>query len=113
MNKCNQHPWITIDLDVASNIERGGKRMEQFSNKRGLSCQPVQWITEGHTIVHDEQHAFRYEVRDERGQTFGFITADRAMCHPDVKWQRSLLRDEEIEELVGKYATVYEALAAF
>jgi hypothetical protein len=88
--------------------------MENFSNMRGLSCTPVMWIGDGAALIpHDEQHAFRYEVRDQRGTTIGFINTDRARHHPDVKWERSLLLDGKVEELVGKYATVQEALAAF
>jgi hypothetical protein len=30
-----------------------------------------------------------------------------------VKWERSLLLEDGVEELAGKYATVQEALAAF
>ena len=71
------------------------------------------WIGDGAPLIpHDEQHAFRYEVRDQRGTTIGFINTDRARHHPDVKWERSLVRDGGIEKLVGKYATV-QALAAF
>jgi hypothetical protein len=88
--------------------------MENFSNMRGLSCTAIMWIGEGAALVpHDEQHAFRYEVCDQRGTTIGFINTDRARHHPDVKWERSLLRDGVIEEVVGKYATVQEALEAF
>lgn len=88
--------------------------MENPSNKRGLSCEAIMWIGDGAwSIPHDEQHAFRYEVRDERGATIGFINTDRARERPDVKWERSLLRNGRIEDLIGKYATVQEALAAF
>jgi hypothetical protein len=88
--------------------------MEQFSNNRGLTCEAIMWVGEGaHLIPHDEQHAFRYEVRDQRGNVVGFINTDRARLHPDVQWERSLLNNGRIEELVGKYATVQEALAAF
>lgn len=88
--------------------------MEGFSGNRGLSCEAIMWIGDGAQLIpHDEQHAFRYEVRDQRGNVVGFINTDRARQHPDVKWERSLLRNEQIEELVGKYATVQEALAAF
>jgi len=78
-----------------------------------FSCEPVQWITEGSRIARDEQHAFRYEVRNERGETIGFITADRARRHPDVKWKRDVFCDGKIENVEGTYATVDEALAAF
>jgi len=64
-------------------------------------------------VPQDEQHAFRYEVRNQSGNVIGFINTDRARQHPDVKWERSVLRDGKIEELVGKYATVQEALASF
>lgn len=88
--------------------------MEQFSNNRGLTCEAIMWVGEGAQLIpHDEQHAFRYEVRDQRGKTIGFINTDRARQHPSVQWERSLLRNGRIEELVGKYATVQEALASF
>jgi hypothetical protein len=89
-----------------------GISMEQFSNRKSLTCEAIMWI--GNAVIpHDAQHAFRYKVRDERGNVVGFINTDRARQHPNVKWQRSLLRDGRIEELVGKYTTVQEALAAF
>jgi hypothetical protein len=88
--------------------------MEQFLSNRGLTCEAIMWVGDGVQLVpHDEQHAFRYEVRSQRGNVIGFINTDRARQHPDVKWERSALRDGKIEELVGKYATVQEALAAF
>ncbi|MFY9911974.1 MAG: hypothetical protein WCF22_12235 [Candidatus Sulfotelmatobacter sp.] len=88
--------------------------MEQFSGNRGLTCEAIMWVGDGAQLVpHDEQHAFRYEVRNQRGNVIGFINTDRARQHPDVKWERSVLRDGKIEELVGKYATVQEALGAF
>ena len=88
--------------------------MQQFSINRGLTCEAIMWAGDGARLVpHDEQHAFRYEVRNLRGNVIGFINADRARQHPDVEWERSVLRDGKIEELVGKYATVQEALAAF
>jgi hypothetical protein len=87
--------------------------MGQFSNKRGFTCEAVMWCGDRPQLILDEQHAFRYEVRDQRGETIGFINTDRAHQHPDVKWERSLLRDGRIEELDGKYQTVQEALAAF
>jgi len=88
--------------------------MEHFSNEHGLTCEAIMWVGEGPQLVpQDEQHAFRYEVRDERGTTIGFINTDRARQHPDVKWERSFLRDGKIEELDGNYQTVREALAAF
>ena len=88
--------------------------MEDFSRRRGFICEAIMWIGDGARLIpHDEQHAFRYEVRDERGTTIGFINTDRARQHPHVKWERSLLREGKIEELIGKHATVQEALAAF
>jgi hypothetical protein len=88
--------------------------MEQLSNGKGLTCEAIMWIGDGAQLIpHDVQHAFRYEVRDERGSVLGFINTDRARQHPNVKWERSLLRNGGIEELVGKFATVQEALAAF
>lgn len=88
--------------------------MAQFSINRGLTCEAIMWAGEGPQLVpHDEQHAFRYEVRNQRGNVIGFINADRARQHPCVEWERSVLRDGKIEELVGKYATVQEALGKF
>jgi hypothetical protein len=88
--------------------------MKSFSNERSLTCEAVMWFVDGARLVpRDEQHAFRYEVRDQRGNVVGFITTDRARQHPDVKWERSLLHDGQIEELVEKYTTVQEALVAF
>ena len=88
--------------------------MEQFSNSNGLTCNAIMWIGDGGPLIpHDQQHAFRYEVRDQRGSVIGFINTDRARHHPDVQWERSLLNNGRIEELGGKYATVEEALGAF
>ena len=88
--------------------------MEHLSNEHGLTCEAIMWIGDGARLIpHDEQHAFRYEVRDEHGNVIGFINTDRARQHPDVKWQRSLLRNGRIEELDGKHETVQEALAVF
>jgi hypothetical protein len=88
--------------------------MEQFSNNRGLTCEAIMWVGDGAQLIpRDKQHAFRYEVRDQRGNVVGFINTDRARQHPDVQWERSLLNNGRIEELVGKYATVQQALAAF
>jgi len=78
--------------------------MEHFSNEHRLTCEAIMWIGDGARLVpHDEQHAFRYEVRDEHGNVIGFINTDRARQHPDVKWQRSLLRNGRIEELDRKH----------
>ena len=79
--------------------------------ENGLTCRPVMWIHDGAHLSHDEEHAFRYEVR-EHGNVIGFITTDRARQHPEVKWKRSVHRDDRIEELAGDYQTVEEALAA-
>jgi hypothetical protein len=88
--------------------------MEQFSSNLGLTCEAIMWVGDGAQLIpHDERHAFRYEVHSQRGNVIGFINTDRARQHPDVKWERSVLRDGKIEELGGKYATVQEALAAF
>lgn len=88
--------------------------MEQFSINRGLTCEAIMWAGDGAELVpHDEQHAFRYEVRNQHGNVIGFINADRARQHPGLEWERSVLRDGKVEELVGKHATVQEALAAF
>lgn len=86
--------------------------MNQFSKKRGLRCVPVGWIGE-RPFPHDEEHACRYEVRDERGTAIGIINTDRARRHPNMKWQRSALRDGKLEKLVGKSSTVQEAFSAF
>jgi hypothetical protein len=81
------------------------------NTERGLTSEAVAWTHEGSRLSHDEQHAFRYEVR-ERGTLIGFITADRARQHPSgARWKRSLKRDDRIEELEGNYQTVEEALA--
>jgi len=83
------------------------------ATERGLPCEAVMWTHEGTTLAHDEQHAFRYEVR-EHGNVIGFITADRARQHPSgARWKRSVQRDGSIEELEGDFQTVEEALAAF
>ena len=88
--------------------------MEGFQSTRGFTCEAIMWAGEGPQLVpHDKRHAFRYEVRNQRGNVIGFINADRARQHPGVEWERSLLHDGKIEELVGKYATVQEALATF
>ena len=79
-----------------------------------LVCEPIMWIRDGAALIpHDEQHAFRYKVRDRSGNTLGFINTDRARQHPGVKWELSLLRNGKIEELNGKFGTVQEALKAF
>jgi hypothetical protein len=78
------------------------------------------WIHEGLQLSYDEQHAFRYQVR-ECGNLIGFITTDRARTHPDVRWKCSRLRDGKIEpdgyyrseEFGGDNRTVEAALAAF
>jgi len=86
--------------------------MEHFSCD--LVCEPIMWIGEGAALIpHDEQHAFRYEVRDKHGNVLGFINTDRARQHPDVKWELSLLRNGKVEELDGKYGTVQEAFKTF
>ena len=82
-------------------------------NDRGLFCKPIMWSHKGSQLSYAEQHAFRYEVRDERGTVIGFINTDRALSHPDVRWKRELFRDGEIQELGGDYKTIEEALAAF
>jgi hypothetical protein len=88
--------------------------MKNLSNGRGVTCEAVAWIGDGPQLApHDEEHAYRYEVRDAVGTVIGFINADRARQHPDVKWVRSSLRDNKIEELDGEYETVQDALAAF
>ena len=80
----------------------------------GLVYEPIMWITDGPALApRDEQHAFRYEVRDRSGNVLGFINTDRARQHPAVKWEVSLLRNGKIEELKGKYGTVQEAFKAF
>jgi hypothetical protein len=75
-----------------------------------LTCEAVAWTHEGSHLSHDEQHAFRYEVR-ERGNLIGFITADRARQHPSgARWRPSRLGGIELD---GDYTTVVQALAAF
>jgi hypothetical protein len=49
-----------------------------LKTEHNLTCNPIMWTTEGTLAVRDEQHAFRYEVRDERGDVIGFINTDRA-----------------------------------
>jgi hypothetical protein len=77
-----------------------------------LSCKAIAWTHDGPQLSTDEQHAFRYEVRDANG-IVGFINTDRARSHPDVHWTRELLRDGKIVRLDDSYATVEEAFAAF
>jgi hypothetical protein len=80
---------------------------------RGLSCHAVGWSNDGPRMLLDDQHAVRYEVRKYE-KLIGFITTDRAWQHPDVKWKRSVLHDDNsIEDLDGNYQTVEEAFAAF
>lgn len=78
----------------------------------GFSCKAIAWTHNGPQLSTDEQHAFRYEVRGANG-VVGFINADRARSHPNVRWTQELLRDGKIEKVKGTYATVEEALAAF
>lgn len=88
--------------------------MEHLSNEKGFTCKAVMWGHDGPQLApHDEQHATRFEVSDKRGNVVGFISPDRARQHPQVQWERSLFHDGKIRKLVGKYATVQEALAAF
>lgn len=88
--------------------------MEQFSSQRGFTCKAVAWGHNGPQLApEDEQHAVQFEVSDERGNVIGFIVPDRARQHPQVQWERSLFNNGKIEKLVGKYATVHEAFAAF
>lgn len=88
--------------------------MEEFSNNRGQTCKAVMWVGDGAQLIpHDEQHAFRYEVRDQHGNPLGFINTDRARQHPDVQWERSVRSNGRIFKLEGKYATVQDALEAF
>jgi hypothetical protein len=83
------------------------------TTERGLSCKPVMWSHESPQLSFADEHAFRYEVRDERGEVIGFINTDRARSHPDVHWKRELFRDGRIEPASGTFKTVEEALAAF
>ena len=82
------------------------------ATERALTCEAVMWTHEGSRLSHDEQHAFRYKVR-EHGNVIAFITADRDRRHPGVRWKRSVQRDGRIEELDGDFQKVEEALAAF
>jgi hypothetical protein len=54
-----------------------------YKTERGLTCKPIMWSHQGAQLSTDEQHAFRYEVRDERGDVIGFINTDRARTHPE------------------------------
>jgi len=65
--------------------------MREILNERGISCHPFAWTHDGPALQEDEQHCFQYEVR-KYGDLIGFITADRARQHPDVRWKRSLVR---------------------
>jgi hypothetical protein len=88
--------------------------MKHFLSEHGFVCEPIMWVGDGGAVItNDEQHAFRYEVRDNRGDVLGFINTDRARQHPDVKWELSLLRNGKIEELDGAYGTVQEAFKVF
>ena len=84
------------------------------SKDNRLSCEAIAWTHDGPQLSRDEQHAFRYEVRDANG-VVGFINTDtdRARPHPEVRCVRELLREGKIEKLRGTYANVSEALAAF
>jgi hypothetical protein len=86
--------------------------MTSATERDGLTREAVMWSHDGGRLSDDEQHAFRYEVR-EHGNVMGFITADRARQHPAVRWKRSVQRDGRIEELDGDFQTVAQALAAF
>ena len=114
MNQDKQHHRGSLARKETSKICKGDFGMENFLSERGFVCKPILWIGDGAALIpHDEQHAFRYEVSDQRGNVVGFINTDRARQHPHVKWERSLLRNGRVEELDGKYGTVREALAAF
>jgi hypothetical protein len=85
----------------------------QEVSKRTLTLRQVMWITDGPALDHSEKTCFRYEVRDDRGNNVGFITADRAMSHPKPCWQISWVgQDGSIGEQTGEYATVEDALSA-
>jgi hypothetical protein len=79
---------------------------------RGITCRPVAWTHDGPVLQHDEEHAFQYEVR-KAGNLIGYMVADRARQHPDVRWKRSRVQGTKTEELDGTYDTVEAALAAF
>jgi hypothetical protein len=81
-----------------------------INTERGFTCKAYAWSTQVPIVQDDEGHAFRYEVR-EYGKLIGYITADRARSHPDVKWKNS--RVGETEEFHEEYRTVEEAFAAF
>ena len=88
--------------------------MKHFLSEHNFVCEPIMFAGDGPALVpFDEQHAFRYEVRDNRGNVLGFINTDRALDHPEVKWELSLLRNGRIEELDGAYETVQEAFKVF
>ncbi len=85
----------------------------QEVSARTLTLHPVMWIQDGFAIDHSEKTCFRYEVHDERGNNVGFITADRAMSHPALRWQISQVNDIfGISDLMGDYASVKDALVA-
>jgi hypothetical protein len=86
--------------------------MERRKARNRFTCEAVMWTNQGPCLSFEEQHAFRYEVR-EHGHVVGYITTDRARTHPDVMWERSLLRDGKIEQLTAKFKTIEEAFAAF
>jgi hypothetical protein len=57
---------LSVRLRSAPWDENGIDFHRSFSRPQ---LHPVMWIGNGGFIPHDEQHAFRYEVRDQRGTT--------------------------------------------
>lgn len=84
--------------------------MSRMNLQRGLSCQAVMWSHQGPVLHTDDASAFRYEVR-EYGNLIGFITADRALSHPDVMWNCSHVGEDR--PFADELKTVDEAFAAF
>lgn len=78
--------------------------------ERGISCHAVMWSTQGTVLDTSDRAAFRYEVR-EYGNLIGFITADRALFHPDVMWDCSHVGEDR--PFASERKSVDEALAAF
>jgi hypothetical protein len=75
-----------------------------------LTCEAYMWSHQGSQLHSDDEHAFRYKVK-EAGELIGYITADRSLNHPDVRWECS--RVGQKKAFAHDYKTVEEALAAF
>lgn len=79
-------------------------------SQRGLTCFAYAWGNQTPLAQGDERHAFRYQVM-RYGKLIGYITADRARSHPDVKWDCSLVGAGA--PFAYELDTVDEAFAAF